>query len=280
MSNSRSVRAAVEVPIDPVTAFTVFTEEIDCWWVQGPINFYDSSRAYRKRIEPGVDGRVVEVYDDGTGEGLEIARITAWEPGVRLAWRSSIDDVMTDIRFDKSGAGTVVSVEATIPAQGVDRGGTSWVRVTPTWFGSWVSKRDGVHHVPIRLSRLAVAIHYREPARGARWLRDVFGLEPAGPIPDHDRDDGLLWIEFHVGNSSLIVLRRKGDTRAPAPASPTPWVFVDDLDSHFGRTRAGGAEIVSEIRQHGVRTYDVDDLEGHRWTFAQASPTMRGPDCA
>ena len=39
---SSSVSSSVEVSIDPLTAFTVFTEEIAYWWVQGPINFYDS----------------------------------------------------------------------------------------------------------------------------------------------------------------------------------------------------------------------------------------------
>jgi uncharacterized glyoxalase superfamily protein PhnB len=54
-----------------------------------------------------------------------------------------------------------------------------------------------------------------------------------------------------------------------------PWVFVDDLDAHSARARARGATIVSDIHQHGYRAYEADDLEGNRWTFAQARPTMR-----
>jgi hypothetical protein len=27
-------------------------------------------------------------------------------------------------------------------------------------------------------------------------------------------------------------------------------------------------------RQHGYRAYEAEDLEGYRWTFAQARPTM------
>jgi uncharacterized glyoxalase superfamily protein PhnB len=49
-------------------------------------------------------------------------------------------------------------------------------------------------------------------------------------------------------------------------------VFVDDLDAHFARAQAGGAKIVSGIRQTGFRAYTAEDLEGHRWTFAQARP--------
>jgi uncharacterized glyoxalase superfamily protein PhnB len=54
-----------------------------------------------------------------------------------------------------------------------------------------------------------------------------------------------------------------------------PWIFVDDLDGHFARAQAGGATIVEGIHQHGYRAYVADDLEGNRWIFAQARPTMR-----
>jgi uncharacterized glyoxalase superfamily protein PhnB len=52
-------------------------------------------------------------------------------------------------------------------------------------------------------------------------------------------------------------------------------VFVDDLDAHHARAEANGATIVEPIHQHGYRAYVATDLEGHRWTFAQARPTMR-----
>jgi uncharacterized glyoxalase superfamily protein PhnB len=275
MKGSHSVSSSVEVATDPVTAFTVFTEEVGLWWAQGPINFYDSSRAYGKRIEPGIGGRLIEVYDEASGEGLELACITAWEPGVRLAWQSSLDDVAIDVRFDETDGGTAVRVQATIPEGGADRGGTSWVRMTPVWFGSWFDRRDRVPHQPLRLARLAVGVHYAKPATAARWLRDVFGFEPAGNSPDANTDDEHTWIEFRIGNSSLMVFRREGDEADDAPATHTPWVFVDDLDAHFAHARANGATIVEDIWQHGARAYDAADLEGNRWTFAQAGPLMR-----
>ena len=275
MTDSRSVTSSVEVAVDPSTAFKVFTQELDCWWVQGPINFYDSSRAYAKRMEPGVGGRIVEVYDSASGDGLELARITIWEPGARLAWQSSLDDVEIDVHFDESNGGTVVRVEATIPEGGADRGETSWVRMTPVWFGDWMSRRDDVPHEPLRQPRLAVGIHYAKPASAARWLRDVFGFEPASNIPEADSDDENTWVEFHIGTSSLMVFKRVGDAAEGAPVTHTPWVFVDDLDAHYAHAKASGAQILKDIWQHGARAYDAADLEGNCWTFAQASPLMR-----
>ena len=58
------------------------------------------------------------------------------------------------------------------------------------------------------------------------------------------------------------------------PVTHVPWVFVDDLDAHFARAERPGATIVEPIHQHGYRAYVAEDLEGNRWTFAQARPTM------
>ena len=147
------------------------------------------------------------------------------------------------------------------------------LRMTPVWFGSWIEKRDRVPHEPLRMARLALGIHYAEPAKAARWLHEVFDLEPAGNLPDADGDPEHTWIEFHVGNCSLMVFGLEGAHDGGAPTH-TPWVFVDDLDGHLATARAGGATIISEIEQHGYRAYAVNDLEGNRWTFAQARPTM------
>lgn len=277
MTADRSISSSVEVPTDPVTAFEIFTEEIDCWWIQGPINFHDTARAYAKRIEPGIGGRLLEVYDLETGDGLETGRITAWEPGSRFAWTSLIDDVRTEVSFESVAGGTRVRVDATIPEGGQDQGTTSWVRMTPQWFAPWVAKRDHVPHEPMRMARLAVAVHYTKPATAARWLNEVFGLEPAGDLPEVDTDSDHTWIEFHVGNCSLMVFARAGDPVEGATPSHTPWVFVDDLDAHRAQAERGGATNVGPIIEHGSRFYEVEDLEGNRWTFAQASPLMLLP---
>jgi uncharacterized glyoxalase superfamily protein PhnB len=54
-----------------------------------------------------------------------------------------------------------------------------------------------------------------------------------------------------------------------------PWIFVDDLDVHYEHAVSHGATIVEEIWEHGARAYCAADVEGYRWTFAQASPLMR-----
>src|SRR5438874_1504371 len=94
-----STVVSVSVGVDPATAFTAFTEELDQWWVRGPINYFDAARAVGMRCEPGISGRLLEVYDETTGEGRELGRITAWEPGGRLAGKGPT-------RFPRATTGT------------------------------------------------------------------------------------------------------------------------------------------------------------------------------
>ncbi|MGH9918312.1 MAG: hypothetical protein ACRD6W_05505 [Nitrososphaerales archaeon] len=77
---ARSVVSSVEVGIDADTAFRVFTEELDLWWVRGPINHHAAGRAAAMRFEPGAGGRILEIYDEATGDVLELARVVEWEP--------------------------------------------------------------------------------------------------------------------------------------------------------------------------------------------------------
>jgi uncharacterized glyoxalase superfamily protein PhnB len=275
-----STTVSICVAVDPATAFRAFTEELDSWWVRGPINYFDSARAVRMQCEPGIGGRLMEVYDDATGVGLELGRITVWEPGARLEWKSAVDDVEIAVSFAATDAGTEVTVLATVPEGGADRGGTAWARVVPKWFPSWCARRESAARPQGELARLALGVYYAEPTAAALWLEAVFGLESPDPLPAvselrTEEEQDHRWLEFRVGNCSLMVFKRGEVAARGDPPSHEPWVFVDDLDAHFAHAKATGATIVTEIRQSGYRAYEAEDLEGHRWTFAQARPGQR-----
>ena len=279
MSEQRSRSSQVEVAVDPLTAFTAFTDELDLWWVRGPINAYDSGRLVEMRCERGVGGRILEVYDADSEDWLELARITVWEPGRRLAWKSSLDDVTIDVRFDPSPAGTTVRLDATVSEGGEDRGGSAFVSVTPPWFGAWLERRASASRERHDLARFALTLHYAKPAAAARWLARAFGFESPGPLPEGDdpladEEYGFPWIEFHVGNASLMIEPLDGPLTDHAQITHLPWVFVDDLEAHLERARENGATIVQEIQKYGFTSYVAQDLEGRRWCFAQARPTQ------
>ncbi len=272
-----TVSSVVDVEVTPDVAFAAFTEELDLWWVRGPINHWAAGRTREMRIEAGVGGRLLEVYDED--DALELGRVTSWEPGKRLAWSSSLDDVKTEVSFAPAATGTTVTGVARIAEGGQDRGGTAWTRVVPKWFGAWCARRDGAPREVRDLARLALGVHYARPAAAARWLAEVFAFESPDPVPQGedplaDTEHGHPWIEFRLGNSSLMIFRREATTAQPAP-SHVPWVYVSDIESHYRRAEASGATIVEKLDSPwGLPFYTAEDLEGHLWTFAQARPTM------
>ncbi len=49
------------------------------------------------------------------------------------------------------------------------------------------------------------------------------------------------------------------------------YVYVDDIDAHFQRSKDAGALIIDELKDqaYGDRRYGAADPEGHCWYFAQ-----------
>lgn len=265
-----SASAAIKVAVDPMSAFAAFTDEIDSWWVRGPINFFDSARAVAMRMEAGVGGRVLEIYDEGS-DALELGRITVWEPGVQLTYRSLVDDTEVDVRFDAVEDGTRVRVTQTL-LPGGERAFYFWPNVL-RWLIPWCDEREGQREPgPTEIARLSIALYYEDPAGAARWLERVFQLGSRSGIPANGEDPA--WIELHHGNVALLLFPLEEQRSQDAPLTHMPWAYVDNLDAHFAHAKAAGAKIVSEIHQHGYRAYIAEDLVGRRWTFAQARPTM------
>ena len=170
MIQPQTVSSEVDVAVDPITAFTVFTEEMDLWWVRGPINFrLDGGRVVEVRCESGVGGRIIEVLDDRNGPRRSWNGLASrcGSRGARLAWASSLDDVQTEVSFVPVDGGTRVTVEHVVPEGGEDKGGTAWSRVVPRWFGAWCAGR-GPRATRADRHRPAVARHLLRATGGGR----------------------------------------------------------------------------------------------------------------
>jgi uncharacterized protein YndB with AHSA1/START domain len=114
-----AARAEVVVEATPEEAFRIFTDEIGLWWRRDTPYWNDRERGLAIRIEPGVGGRFVEVYDLDTGSGLEVGRVTVWEPGERLAltwtqvgWPEGVQTEIA-VSFEPAGGRTRVRLEQT-----------------------------------------------------------------------------------------------------------------------------------------------------------------------
>lgn len=130
-------------------------------------------------------------------------------------------------------------------------------------------------------------LSYEDGAAALTWLASAFGfVERARMV---DAAGRLTHGEMEVGGGGLIMLATpSADYESPKRHQvvcermrrwhAVPWVidgvlvYVDDIDAHFARANAAGATMLSEI-ENGFpgRRYRVEDLEGHRWMFMQAS---------
>ncbi|HMC51452.1 MAG TPA: VOC family protein, partial [Acidimicrobiales bacterium] len=251
-----NVSSTIDVDVDPMTAFTVFTDELDQWWGNGPIDAWDSSRCIGRRLEPGVGGRLLEVYE---GDALELGRVTVWEPGARVCWQSSVDDVVIEVYFEPAGNGTRVRVDGIVPDGKTADAGLSFVRMTPEWLPRWMERRPAPRP---ELSRLNVIVHYAKPVAAAHWLCGAFGFETTTSLPAED-SEAFTWIEMRIGNGAIMLYPAAGDAIG---VTHQPFVYVNDVEAHFEDARAAGATIVEPIKHHGFKAYVAEDLEGRRWT--------------
>ncbi len=117
MSGEQSVMVTTLVAVDPVTAFEIFTADVDAWWKQGPRYRVHPDRPSAMRFEPGVGGRLVEVYDEAAGDAFEHGKVRVWDPPKRLVFEMSGRDFQpgenteVEVRFEGVGEATRVTVE-------------------------------------------------------------------------------------------------------------------------------------------------------------------------
>jgi uncharacterized glyoxalase superfamily protein PhnB/uncharacterized protein YndB with AHSA1/START domain len=286
MTEERSVTASVDVAVDPATAFEVFTVEVGAWWKPGPTTWNDSTQAVGMRFEPGVGGRWLEVWDEATGEGFEMGRITAWEPPSRLVFAymdNDLPDPQTEVevRFDPIAGGTRVTLEhrgwSRIPEPVATRKRQIKEFAWPaclTSFGYWTVEREATdRRGPEPLPRVLPVLYYLDVGSAADWLCRAFGFRERMRYPDSD--GRIFYAELEL-SGSVILLRslEKASAEAVGPRQSL-YVYVDDLRGHFEHARGEKASIVSEPERHGDVVYAARDPEGQDWTFAQAHPSMR-----
>jgi uncharacterized glyoxalase superfamily protein PhnB len=88
-----------------------------------------------------------------------------------------------------------------------------------------------------------------------------------------DADGRSSHAEVELGGASVFMGAPGGDYRGPrrlGTATSSTYVYVDDVDAHFERARAAGAEIRAEPadQEYGDRRYLAEDPEGQQWFFA------------
>jgi uncharacterized glyoxalase superfamily protein PhnB len=126
--------------------------------------------------------------------------------------------------------------------------------------------------------RISSALYYDDAARAIEWLEKAFGFETRLRV--EDGAGGIVHSELVFGGGVVMVASARPGWQSPRACgganTQSLFVYVDDVDAHAARARAGGAEIVSEPadKDYGAehwadRGYEALDCEGHRWWFAE-----------
>lgn len=133
-------------------------------------------------------------------------------------------------------------------------------------------------------TRRITLLVYRDLATAQAWLVEVFGLTAGPVVRDSERvihaevyaGDGVIWMHREAPEHRLVPPMAVGGLCTASVA-----IHVDDVDAHYARTAAAGAEITDEPvdQPYGYREYSAHDLEGHLWSFqtpiAVPDPNLR-----
>jgi len=129
-------------------------------------------------------------------------------------------------------------------------------------------------------------LSYEDPARAADWVAEAFGFRENGRWAD--ADGRVTHVNMERGGAVIMLGSPGPDYQNPRHHAEvcdharawlsTPFfvdgvlVYVDDIDTHFERARVSEATVLSPLEDNsevGQRQYRAEDLEGHRWMFAQ-----------
>ena len=101
---------------------------------------------------------------------------------------------------------------------------------------------------------------------------ELFSVPESGPVVRH--------AQLKLGTNIVMLGTVRPEDGVASPvvlgaSTQALYVYVEDLDAHFERARAAGAQIVSppEETDFGSREYHARDVEGHHWTFGTFLPT-------
>lgn len=124
-------------------------------------------------------------------------------------------------------------------------------------------------------------LRYRDAPAAIDWLCRAFGFERHAVYAEGDT---VHHAQLVFGNG--MVMLGSADTasewgrRIAQPGdiggleTQSPCVVVADVDAHYARAVAAGAELVQDIadQDYGGRGYSCRDPEGHLWWFGSYDP--------
>ncbi len=123
-------------------------------------------------------------------------------------------------------------------------------------------------------------MRYRDAPAAIDWLCDVLGFERRLVVPGENGT--IAHAQLTLGNGMIMLGSYSGDDPADIVVASEPGglltqcalIVVADIEAHYGRTKAAGADIVMELEEqfYGGSLYSVRDPEGQLWHVGSYNP--------
>jgi uncharacterized glyoxalase superfamily protein PhnB len=124
------------------------------------------------------------------------------------------------------------------------------------------------------------ALQYQDAPAAIAFLCRAFGFEKNAVY--EGEGGSIAHAQLTLGNG-MVMLGSAKDTeygkllvrpRDAGGVTMSVYVIVEDVDAHFARAKAAGAEIAREpvTQDYGGRDYTCKDPEGNVWTFGTYDP--------
>jgi uncharacterized glyoxalase superfamily protein PhnB len=135
-------------------------------------------------------------------------------------------------------------------------------------------------------STVIPALRYRDAPAAIDWLCKAFGFEKQAVYPNPDGTIAHAQLTF--GNGMVMLSSRSTDTaysklltqpgEIGEKETQTPYLVASDCDKIYATAKAGGAQMVIDIRDmdYGGRAFTCRDPEGHVWSIGSYDPWADG----
>ena len=112
-------------------------------------------------------------------------------------------------------------------------------------------------------------ITYKNLSEAIGWLTSILGF-----VEYYRYGDPVQGAQLHLGNVFVMLNSARPGRSSPAELgsdTQSLTVFIEDVEDHYARVRAAGADIVEELHEtiYGELQYGVTDVEGHHWLFSR-----------
>src|SRR5215471_13621020 len=133
-------------------------------------------------------------------------------------------------------------------------------------------RKAGVVNRSAPASTVVPVLVYEDVPEAIVWLRGAFGFTERLRAPASG--GRITHAQLSIGAGDVMIGASGAEFRPPRPREVNQYVLVrvEDVDGHFDHAKRFGARVVRPPTDmpFGERTYTVEDLAGHRWTFSQS----------